>query len=317
MNDQDILLLVEKCSHCISWYEIASGKRVHSVELPSYPHEFVTDSANRHAWVGHYGVETSGHTGEGGHALLQIDIAAGTLTRTIDLAPFNRIHGLQMDERDRLYALSEGKATLLVLDRPVSDEAPRRAVPSGGIKSHLFALTRDGETAYCMNLLSHTVTKIKPWDPLAMPVACHPGDKPEGYCLSGDERTLFVSNRWSRTLAAIDTQTMAVQRVAPSRDDPTRIYRWDDDMLLVTNYGERSLSLVDPHTLSEIDHIAMPARAIALSFDRERGLAFVSQDDDRVGIFDIRTRRFESYIPTQREPDVSKVIRQGADVRDR
>ena len=308
MSARGTLLLVEKCSHCISWYDIESGKRVHSVALPSFPHEFVTDRADRYAWVGHYGVETSGHVGAGGHSLLQIDIAAGVLARTIDLAPFNRIHGLQMDEQDRLYALSEEKATLLVLDRPASDDAPRRAVPSGGIKSHLFALTRDGATAYCMNLLSHTVTKVKPWDPLAAPLACHPGDKPEGYCLSGDERTLFVSNRWSGTLAAIDTESMTVRKRAPSRDDPTRIYQWSDDLLLVTNYGERSVSLVDPQTLEEIDHIPMRARAIALSFDRERGVAFVSQDDDRVAIFDIRTRRFESYITTQREPDVSKVI---------
>ena len=131
MSARGTLLLVEKCSHCISWYDVESGKREHSVALPSYPHEFVTDRADRYAWVGHYGVETSGHAGAGGHSLLQIDIAAGVLARTIDLA---------------------------------------------------------------------------------------------------------------------------------------------------------------------------------LSFDRERGVAFVSQDDDHVEIFDIRTRRFESYIATQREPDVSKVI---------
>ena len=58
MSARGTLLLVEKCSHCISWYDIESGKRVHSVGLPSYPHEFVTDGADRYAWVGHYGVET-------------------------------------------------------------------------------------------------------------------------------------------------------------------------------------------------------------------------------------------------------------------
>src|SRR5207253_9348530 len=98
VSTNNTLLLVEKCSHCISWYDIESGRRVHSVALPDFPHEFVTDRDNRHAWVGHYGVETSGHAGPGGHALLQIDIAAGKLVRTIDLSPFNRIHGLQMDE---------------------------------------------------------------------------------------------------------------------------------------------------------------------------------------------------------------------------
>jgi len=208
----------------------------------------------------------------------------------------------------QINTLSEERSTLLVLDSPEIDEMPRRAVPCGGIKSHLFALTRDGQTAYCMNLLSHTVTKVRPREPLAFPVACHPGDKPEGCCLSSDERTLYVSNRWSGTLSAIDTETMRTRCSAASREDPTRIYRWSDDMLVVTNYGECSLSLVDPVTLKEIDHIPTPARAIALSFDQERGIAFVSQDDDRVGLFDMKTRRFEAYIHTQREPDVSKVI---------
>ena len=305
---RDILLLVEKCAHCISWYDIESGERLRSLALPHFPHEFVTDRAQRFAYVGHYGVETSGHVGAGGHAILQVDIRSAQLVRSIDLFPFNRIHGLQVDQHDRLYALSEEKATLLVLDQPATDTGPRRAVPSGGIKSHLFALTRDGQTAYCMNLLSHTVTKVKPWDPLAAPVACHPGQKPEGYCLSADEATLYVSNRWSNTLSAIDTATMSVKHSAASRDDVTRIYLNRDGRLFTSNYGDRSLSVVDPLTLAETGYLKMDARAIALSFHPTLPLAFISQDDDRVMVLD--TERFQvlRYIATQREPDASMVV---------
>jgi YVTN family beta-propeller protein len=214
-----------------------------------------------------------------------------------------------MDEQDRLYALSEEKSMLLVLDTPSVDTAARRAVQSGGVKSHLFALTRDGQTAYCMNLLSHTVTKVRPWDPLFVPVACHPGQKPEGFALSADERTLYVSNRWSQTLVAIDTETMQVKNCVASRDDPTRLYlQADGQRLLVTNYGERSLSIVDPATLQELAHVPTGARAIALSFHPTRPLAYVSLDDDRVGIFNLDSCTFDAYIATQREPDVSKVV---------
>jgi len=305
---RDILLLVEKCAHCISWYDLESGKRVRSLALPEFPHEFVVDRAQRYAYVGHYGVETSGHVGAGGHSILQVDIRSAELVRSIDLLPFNRIHGLQIDEQDRLYALSEEKATLLVLEQPHVDTAPRRAVPSGGIKSHLFALTRDGQTAFCMNLLSHTVTKVRPWDPLHVPVACHPGQKPEGNCLSEDEKTLFVSNRWSNTLAAIDTDTMVVRRSAPCRDDVTRIYRSRDGRLFTSNYGDRSLSVVDPETLRETGYLKMEARAIALSFHPTLALAYVSQDDDRVMVLDTETLRIVAFIATQREPDVSQVV---------
>jgi len=305
---RDTLLLVEKCAHCISWYDIDTGERIRSLALPDFPHEFVTDRAQRYAYVGHYGVETSGHIGSGGHTILQVDIRSGQLVRSIDLFPFNRIHGMQMDAQDRLYALSEEKATLLVLDQPDTDTQARRAVPSGGIKSHLFALSRDGQTAYCMNLLSHTVTKVRPWDPLAPPVACHPGQKPEGYCLSEDEQTLYVSNRWSNTLSAIDTATMTVRHSAPSRDDVTRIYRTRDGRLFTSNYGDRSLSVVDPVTLAETGYLKMEARAIALSFHPTLPLAFISQDDDRVMVLDTDRLQVLRFIHTQREPDVSTVV---------
>ena len=304
----EILLLIEKCSHCLSYYDIESGERLHSIALPEFPHEFVVDAAGRYAYVGHYGVETSGHIGPGGTSVFQIDIAQRRLARTIDLAPFNRLHGMQMDDAGRLYALSEERAQLVVLDRPAIDTAPRRAVSTGGIKSHLFALTRDGQTAYAMNLLSHTVTRIKPHDATVAPVACSPGQKPEGYALSADEKTLYVTNRWSNTLSAIDTATMQVRYEAPSRDDATRLYLHRSGRLVVTNYGERSLSVDDPATLEEIAHIPMEARAIALSFHPTRPLAFVSQDNDKLGYFDMETLTFERFIATQREPDVSQVV---------
>jgi DNA-binding beta-propeller fold protein YncE len=246
--------------------------------------------------------------GAGGHAILQIDIRSPQLVRSIDLSPFNRIHGLQMDAQDRLYALSEEKSTLLVLDRPATDTAARRAVPSGGIKSHLFALTRDGQTAFCMNLLSHTVTKVKPWDPLFAPLACHPGQKPEGYCLSADEQTLYVSNRWSNTLSAIDTATMAVKYEAPSRDDVTRIYHAADGRLFTSNYGDRSLSVVSPETLQEIAYLPLGGRCIALTFHPSKPLAFISLDSDRVAVLDIDKLKILRFMATQKEPDSSKVV---------
>lgn len=305
---REILLLVEKCSHCFSYYDIETGERLYSIPLEDFPHEFVVDPQQRFAYVGHYGVETSGHLGVGGTKIFQIDIAARKLVRCIDIAPFNRLHGMQMDAEGRLYALSEDRAQLVVLEHPATDTAPRRAVSTGGLKSHLFALTRDGRTAYSMNLLSHTVTKIRPYDATFAPVACAPGEKPEGYALSADEQTLYVTCRWSKTVCAIDTASMEILHAAPSRDDATRLYLYRDGRLVATNYGERSLSVLDPISLNELAHIPMEARAIALSYHPTKPLAFVSQDNDKLGLFNMETLKFERFITTQREPDVSHLI---------
>jgi YVTN family beta-propeller protein len=305
----ETLLLVEKCSHAFSFYNLQTGQREASVALPDYPHEFVVDSQHHYAYVGHYGVEHSGINGPGGHRVFQIDLKQRRLVREIDLGHYNRLHGMQIDAQDRLYVLSEEKSALLVLPKPQTDTAPSRAVSSGGFKSHLFALSRDGETAYCMNLLSHTVAKVRPWDPLHTPVLCSPGLKPEGYALSDDEKTLYVTNRISQTLSVIDTNTMQVTLTVPSRLDPTRLYLHSDGQrLLVTNYGERSLSVLDPITLKERTHVPTGGRAIALSFHPTRALAYVSLDDDRVGIFNLGTCSFDAYLATQKEPDVSKVV---------
>ncbi len=305
----ETLLLVEKCSHAFSFYNLQTGEREASVALPEYPHEFVVDSQQRYAYVGQYGVEHSGINGPGGQRVFQIDLQQRRLVREIDLGHYNRLHGMQIDSHDRLYVLSEEQSALLVLPSPQTDTAPSRAVSSGGFKSHLFALSRDGETAYCMNLLSHTVAKVRPWDPLHSPMLCSPGLKPEGYALSDDEKTLYVTNRISQTLSAIDTHTMQVRLTVPSRQDPTRLYlHADSQRLLVTNYGERSLSVLDPITLKEQAHIPTGGRAIALSYHPTQALAYVSLDDDRVGIFNLDSCVFEGYLITQREPDVSKVV---------
>jgi hypothetical protein len=60
--------------------------------------------------------------------------------------------------------------------------------------------------------------------------------------------------------------------------------------------------------LKEIAHIPMEARAIALSYHPTKPLAFVSQDNDKLGYFNMDTLRFERFIKTQREPDVSRVV---------
>ncbi len=56
---QEILLLVQKCAHTFSFYDIDSGAVLRHIRLPEFPNEFVVDSRQRYAYVGHYGVESS------------------------------------------------------------------------------------------------------------------------------------------------------------------------------------------------------------------------------------------------------------------
>lgn len=303
----EILILNQKCAHTISFYDPESGKELHRLRLPDFPHEFVVDSQNRYAYVGHYGVETQAHQGEGGCSIFVIDLNTGTHVATLDTQPYRKIHGLAMDAQDRLYALSESGSVLLIFDTPTQTTLPDRAVAAGGYKSHLVSVTRDGEQAFCINLLSGTATYLRPQDPTFVPIPVVPGRRPEGNCFGGDESVFYVTNRRDDTVVAIDVRTRTVTRSAGTRGDPTRVYRAPDGRLFVTNYGEPVVSVFD-EALNPLGSVSLDARPIAMCFHPTRPLGYVSMMGDRMGIMDLEAMTVVRSFRTLEEPDSSRLV---------
>ena len=174
---------------------------------------------------------------------------------------------MQMDEHGRLYALSEEKATLLVLDNPATDTAPRRAVPTGGIKSHLFALTRDGADGLRDEPAVAHRDQGPAVGPTVAPVRLQPGREARGLCAERRRAARSTSPTAGATRCARSTPpVMTVLRTAPSRDDATRLYRHRDGPA-----GRHQLWRAQPvhrrsGELEELARIPMEARPIALSF---------------------------------------------------
>lgn len=305
----DVLLVVEKSGHAVSFYDVASGRRLKTVRLPDYPHEMVVDSRRRFAYVGHYGVRMASTVGEGGAAVFVIDLAERSLSRTIDTRPFHRIHGMGVDDRDRLYALSEEKAVLLGFDDPAADRAPVRAVPTQGVKTHLFSLSRDGERAYVTGLLSHTVSLVRPHDAAVPPVLVTPGQLPESSCLSTDEKTLFVGARKSSALVAVDAHTMKVRRSRKVGGDPLRVYTLDDDRLLVTDIVGHTLTVCATADLRPLRTLRLDGVPAAVSFHPDKAVAYVSLLDlDRIAVVDLDRLTVVGSFGTGSEPDVSALV---------
>lgn len=311
MSTQETLLLVQKCAHTFSFYDLATGQAQKHIVLPNFPHEFTVDPVRKLAYVGHYGIETASHLGDvGGHSVFVIDLERREHVHTLNLWPFYRPHGLTVDGQGRLFVMSEAHNTLLRFSDPVNRHVPDLAVPSGGYKTHLFALSRDAETAYALNLLSNTVTKIRPNDPTFTPVAMVPGPVPEGNVLSADEKLLYVANRGDDTLVAVDTQTLQVVARGKTRRDPNRVYRFrgadGNDLLMTTNSGEHSLSVFGLD-LQERRCLALPSNPLALSLHPTERAAFISFQDETVRRLNLDSFEFTQTLKTLREPDSSYV----------
>lgn len=311
MSKHETLLLVQKCAHTFSFYNLASGQAEKHIVLPNFPHEFTVDPVRKLAYVGHYGIETASHLGDvGGHSVFVIDLERREHIHTLNIWPFYRPHGLTVDGQGRLFVMSEGHNTLLRFSDPMNRHVPDLAVASGGYKTHLFALTKDAETAYALNLLSNTVTKIRPNDPTFTPVAMVPGPVPEGNVLSADEKLLYVANRGDDTLVAVDTDTMKVVARGKTRRDPNRVYRFQgadgNDLLMTTNSGEHSLSIFGLD-LQEKRCLPLPSNPLALSLHPTERAAFISFQDETVRRLDLDRFEFTQTLRTLREPDSSYV----------
>lgn len=313
--DKDVLILNQKSDHTISFYDLDTGKAVHHIRLPDYPHEFVVDKDEKYAYVGHYGVEGSDVIDDnGGSSVFVLDItqseskASGAWIHTLRTWPYRRIHGVALDSQNRLYAMSETDSTLVRFSKPLEQEQPDMAVASGGEKTHLFALSQDGETAFSVNLLSNTVCKIKPNDPTFTPIPLMTGNKPEGNCLAKDEKTLYITNRNDNTVVAIDTDSMSIKHTAKAGTNPIRVYEMADGNLLVINFGETFLTKFSPD-LEELGKIDIGGKAMALSLHPNGKAAFLSLQGDTLAILDLDSNKITKQFDTLKDPDVSYLLK--------
>ena len=305
---RETIAIVEKCANRLAFYELASGKLEDTVALPDFPHEMARDPDGRTAYVGHYGALNSADTAAGGSAVVVVDLVDRRVVSRIDLAPYRRIHGLQCDSAGRLFVLSENDDVLLVVDQPKLANRPGRGVRTGGVKGHLVTVTKDGRTAFCSNLLTHTVTKVAPFSGAVAPLVIEPGPKPEGMCLSADESRLFVLNRGDGTLAVVDVASGALIQTVPLRGEATRIYRIGSQSLLLASYIDESLSLLDQNSLEERAYLNLGGRVTAASLHPSRQEAFASLESDQLVRVDLDGFRELGRFPTGRDPDISTII---------
>jgi DNA-binding beta-propeller fold protein YncE len=305
----EVLAIVEKSAHRLAFYELPHGRLVDKIDLPQFPHEIALNPDGRIAYIGHYGAFNSSDPRPGGSEVFVIDLTERRLMHTIDLRPFRRLHGLQCDARGRLFVLAEADDVLCVVENPQTDVRPARAVRTGGVRGHLVAVMRDGQTAFCSNLLSHAITKVAPFSAATLPVVIEPGLKPEGLCLSADEMRLYVLNRGDGTLAEIDTATCEIVRKVTIRGEGTRIYRSGAERLLLASYADESISILERATLREIGYVRLGGRATAASLHPERSEAYVSLENDQLVRVDLGGCTEIDRFATGRDPDLSVFVR--------
>jgi DNA-binding beta-propeller fold protein YncE len=304
----DTLALVEKGEHRLGFYNPATGECEGMLPLPDFPHEMVLDPDGRTAYLGHYGARNAQDPAPGGSAVFVVDLLTRVHLHTIPLPHWHRIHGVACDGLGRLYALAEAEDVLLVMENPKTAEAPDRILPTGGKKGHLLVVTKDGGTVFTSNLASHTISHIDIENSNVPPRQISPGLKPEGLCFSVDESSLFVLTRGDAGLQEISCINGTVLRRIALRGDCSRVYRHGAKRLLVSNYGDQCICLLDRETLQEVAHVPLCGHPTAACIHPEKPEAYVALEHGELQVVDLETFREVRRFSTGHEPDVSILL---------
>lgn len=262
------------------------------------PHEAAISPSGRTGVVTIYGQRPPGNQ------LAIIDIAAGTVTRTISLGEYTRPHGVVFIPGDetRVVVTSESTGNVVIVN--IESGTVEAAIPTVAQGSHMAAITADGKRVFTSNVTSGSVSEIDLVERKfvrAIPVA----PKVEGIAVTPDGSLVFAGSNTDGTVSIIDTGTGTIVGTLKGFKLPYRLATSADGRTaLVCDPEGGAIAAIDVATRAvawKLEGLASP-RGVSIAPDGRT--AFVTlADDPSVGLVDMATHTLVQTIPVGASPD--------------
>ena len=163
------------------------------------PHEAAVSHDGRWAVVSNYGVR-----GAPGSTLTVIDLDRAIVTRTIDLAPYRRPHGMAFLADDRLLAVTS-EASRLVLLVDFAAGRVTDTIPTRGAVSHLMALAPNDRVLVTTNIADGSITALDPRARTSGPVI-PVARQVEGITITPDGKQVWVGSNGDSIVVVVDVE---------------------------------------------------------------------------------------------------------------
>ena len=262
------------------------------------PHEAAISPSGRIGVVTIYGQRPPGNE------LAIIDIASGTVNRTISLGQYTRPHGRRVHTGDetRVVVTSESTGNVVIVN--IESGTVEAAIPTVAQGSHMAAITADGKRVWTSNVTSGSVSEIDLVERKflrAIPVA----PKVEGIAVTPDGSLVFAGSNTDGTVSIIDTGTGTIVGTLQGFTLPYRLAISADGRTAhrVRSRGrrDRAIDVATRAVAWKLDGLASP-RGVSIAPDGRT--AFVTlADDPSVGLVDMATHKLVRTIPVGASPD--------------
>lgn len=240
------VLALDKDGGRLHVIDLDSFKLRHSIAVGPGAHEVIASRDGRLAYVALYGDQQ-----QVGHTLVEVDLAKGAVSRSIDTTPLLRPHGLAR-AGDNIYFTAE-------LNRVVARFNPAegrvdRVLGVGRDVTHMVEIAADAQQLFTADMMSNSVSRLDFRVQAPLPKLTHyaVGDKPEGLALHPDGKQAWVGLNGEGKVQVLDIDSGKILANLPAGSYPARIeFSTDGKLAFVIDPKESRLLVFDVATRTQ------------------------------------------------------------------
>jgi YVTN family beta-propeller protein len=261
------------------------------------PHEAQISPSGKVGVVTIYGQQPAGNQ------LAIIDIASGTVTRTISLGEYTRPHGvLFMPDENRVVVTSEATRNVVLVN--LAEGKVEAAIPTQAQGSHMAALTADGKRVWTSNVGSGGVSEMDLVSKTFVR-SIQVAPQVEGIAITPNGKYVFAGSNKDGTVSVIDTEAGTIVETIRGMTMPYRLATSaDNSFAIACDPQAGAIFVIDVASRKiswKLDGLAGP-RGVSIAKDGKT--AFVTlADGPSVGIVDLTSRKLVRSIPVGASPD--------------
>jgi len=296
----DALLVLNKGDNSLAILDPATGKLTGRVTTGNGPHELVTSSDGKFAFVTNYGDREPGST------LSMIDIAARKETRRVALGGLRRPHGAIFAD-GKVYFTAEANKLIARYD-PTSDHLDW-FMGTGQDYTHMLVANKNGLQIFTANIGSNSVTSIqqtsngRDWKETIIAV----GKGPEGIDISPDGKEVWAANSQDGTVSIVDAGASKLKETVDIKTKHSNRLKFtlDGALALVSDAEGDEVVVIDAATRKERKRIKVGKVPLGILMEPSGSRAYVATSgSNAVDVIDLKTLEVVKHIDAGgKDPD--------------
>lgn len=297
------LLALSKADHVLAIVDPVTLKIVARIPVGSDPHEVITSSDGKTAYVSIYG-------GGSLHELNVIDLVAQKPLFNIDTRPLYGPHGLTFVD-GKAWFTAEGSKAIGRYD-PATNKLDW-CMGTGQDRTHMIYVTAGGKKIYTTNVSSGTVSILI--DTMIQPGKfAPPGAKPhedwtqtivpvsrgsEGFDVSPDGAELWAASAEDGTIFVIDLNAKKLETKIDAKVPGANRLKFSPDgkLVFISSLQSSDLTIYDARAYKEIKRLKIGHGAAGILMDPDGSRAFVAcTPDNYIAVVDLKTLEVINHI---------------------